>query len=639
MQMTDARTRKILIPIAIVALTLAAYGSVIARGGFLWDDDILLTKNRAIHASDGLKTFWFTAKSYDYLPITWTSLWLEWRLWGDSPTGYHVTNAVMHALSAVLLWALLRELGVPGALLAAAIFAVHPVCAASVAWISERKNTLSMIFYLLTLIAYIRFDARAGRRWYVLAILAFAAALLSKSSVIMAPAVLLGIVLWRRGGKIARRDIAALAPLFVLSALFAAVTIFFQKHAIGPIAARPEGFFSRLAAAGMVPWFYLYKALLPIKLIMVYPRWDVDPALPLSYVPGVVLLGCVALFFVFRRTWGKWLLAGSGYFLVTLFPVLGFFEMSFARKSLVADHLQYVSIIAPIVLVSAAGWRALSRLTGKAGKVAARVAPVAVVAVLAGLTFNYGFVFASAETMWADVLAKNPRCPEAQYEAGIRATNEGRPLEAIDHYLRAIELREDYAEAHNNLGHVYMSQGNVPRAGYHFALAVKYLPSGYRARFNLALAQYRIGATRQAAENLRKVVADAPQFPPALNNLARILAADPDDNLRSGAEAVTLARKACQMTAPSDPALADRMHTLAMAYAETGQFDLAIQTARSAADFARQVGDLEQEKEILATIALCEKNTPVRLKKPTPPVPGSASRPDAATAPASEPAD
>jgi len=440
---------------------------------------------------------------------------------------------------------------------------------------------------------------------------------------------MLGISWWRRG-RLTRRDLLATAPLFVLSALLAVVTIWFQHHhAIGSIPTRPEGFLSRLAAAGMVPWFYLYKVLVPVNLSMIYPRWHVDVGSVLSYLPGIALLGCLGVCWIYRRTWGRWPLAGLGCFVVVLFPVLGFFEMAFARKSLVADHLQYVAIIGPITLVAAAGWTIGKRLTGEGGRAARFIVAGSLLATLSVLTFMQGFVFTSAEAMWTDVLKKNPDCPEAHYEIALRLTDEGRLQEALDHYLKAIALRADYSEAHNNLGDLYIRLGDIPHAGYHFAMAIRYTPGNYRARFNLALTQYRVGATHAAAENLRRVVAGSPDYPPALNTLAKILAADPDEGLRNGPDAVSLARRACRLTAPTDPILADRMNTLAMAYAESGQFDLAIQTAQTAAEIARNTGDENFEKEILWRIEQYKEGKPARIRIawPGPPASGQASQP------------
>lgn len=602
-----------LIAAALIALTLTAYASTIRYGGFLWDDNILLTENAFIKAGDGLSRFWFTTESYDYLPLTWTTLWLEWRLWGNHPTGYHVTNVLLHALSAVLLWRLLRELRLPGAALAAAIFAVHPVCAASVAWISERKNTLSMVFYLLTLLAYARFDAGRGKRWYLLAILAFAAALLSKAQVIMAPVVLLGLAWWRRN-KIATRDVLAVAPLLALSAIFAGITIWFQHHhALGRGSPRPEGFFSRLAAAGMIPWFYLSKALVPVNLTMVYPRWNVDPTLVQSYVPGAALLAALGIFWIFRKHWGRPMLATLGYFVVVLFPVLGFFVMSFHRKSLVADHLQYVALPGPIVLVAAAGWHLVHRLGSKAWRILGGVLATGVLSALSAMTYSRGLTLSSLRTLWADVLAKNPTCPEAYYERATYLTDEGKLPEAMEAYQTAIRLRENYSEAYNNLGYLYTRMGNIPKVLFYMEQAVKFGPENHRARFNLALAQYQTGVSRKAAENLRRLLEVYPDDVLVLNFLAVILASDPDPSLRNGPEAITLALKACRLTPPRDPDLADRLATLAMAYAETGQFDRALETAQSAETLAQQQGNETSRKTILVHIGSYKQREPVRI--------------------------
>ncbi|MCJ7543905.1 MAG: tetratricopeptide repeat protein [Phycisphaerae bacterium] len=640
--------------VGLVLLTLAAYGSVIRHGGFVWDDDILLTANPAIPRADGLAIFWWPVRydrvlaraAPDYWPLTWTTLWLEWRIWGNHPTGYHVTNILLHALSAVLLWRVLKALALPGAILAAAIFAVHPVCVPSVAWIGERKNTLSMVFYLLTLLAYARFDAQHLKRWYLLAVLAFAAAMLSKTQVIMAPVLLLGLAWWRRG-RVTRRDVLAVAPLLALAAGAAAVTLWFHRqYALGSIPARPEGFFSRLAAAGMIPWFYLSKALVPVNLIMVYPRWNVSAAHPLSYVPGAALAAALVALWLLRKTPARALLAALGYSVIMLFPVLGFFEMSFAQISLVSDHLQYAALPGPIALVAVAVWLGMRRMRSPGWRLAGGAACVAVVLLLAGLTYARGLVFSSGRALWADVLTKNPSSPEAHYETGMHLTDDadqkraaGDPSaatallhEALEHYQEAIRLRPDYSEAHNNIGHIYIRLQDLPHAGYHFARAVEIRPDNQAARMNLAIAQYRIGATWNAADNFRRVLLSSPDYAPALMHLARILAADRDQRLRDGPQAVSLAQKACRLSPPGDALRVDCIDTLAMAYAEVGQFDRAIQTALQAAALARQIGRPALADEILARVALYERRQPVRILVSPPTLPAAPTAQSSTTA-------
>ena len=189
--------RRVLPAIVIVAVTLLAYLPAM-RGGFFWDDEIFLTHNKLIASADGLRQFWLTTQAPDYFPLTSSALWVEWRLWGNHAAGYHVVNVLLHAIAAVLLWRALLRLRIPGAWLAGLLFGVHPVAAASAAWITELKNTLSLALYLLSLLAWLVYDERGGGRPYVLALALFLLALLAKTSVVMLPPVLLLCAWWRR---------------------------------------------------------------------------------------------------------------------------------------------------------------------------------------------------------------------------------------------------------------------------------------------------------------------------------------------------------------------------------------------------------------------------------------------------------
>lgn len=342
--------------ILITFATLIIYIPAI-RGGFIWDDDAFVTENPLIHSHDGLYRFWCTTEAPDYFPLTSTTLWLEWRLWGNNAAGYHVVNVLLHILNALLIWLALKRLKIPGAWLAAFIFAVHPVNVESVAWITERKNLLPMFFYLCSILLYLKFEENQTKWVYGLSLGAFLLALLSKPSVVMLPLVLLGCVWWQRR-RIALNDLFRAIPFFLLSLIMGLVTLWFQYHnAIGSTIVRDDSFLSRLAGAGWAVWFYIYKTVFPFNLSFVYPRWEITDSSLVSFVPILLLLSLLIILFRYRNSWGSPFLFGLGYFVVTLFPVLGFFNIYFMKYSLVADHWQYTSIIGIIALLVGIGAR------------------------------------------------------------------------------------------------------------------------------------------------------------------------------------------------------------------------------------------------------------------------------------------
>jgi len=280
----------------LVLAVLVVYWPAL-RGAFLWDDFLVVHRNPLVTGELGPGAIWFRMD----FPLTYVAFWLEWLAWGNHPAGYHVVNILLHATGALLLWRVLAQLKAAAPWLAAMIFAVHPVCVASVAWISELKNTLSLPFFLLSLLWYVQFDSdlrtsdfglRTSTRYW-LSLLAFVLALLSKTSTVMLPFVLVGCAWWQRG-RITWRDWWRTSPFFALALAFGLMSIWFQTHgAITGATVQSENFWGRLAGAGMALWFYLGKALLPLNLSMIYPRWQIDAAAPVSYLP--LLLWCAAL--------------------------------------------------------------------------------------------------------------------------------------------------------------------------------------------------------------------------------------------------------------------------------------------------------------------------------------------------------
>jgi len=268
---------------ALVLLTLVAYVPVMTRGGFVWDDDDYVTENPTLRDVRGLARIWLEpGATPQYYPMTFTSLWLDHHLWGDRPAGYHVVNVALHAANAVLLWRVLALLSLPGAWLAAAIFAVHPVHVESVAWIAERKNVLSGLFYLLTVLLYLKAQDGGPRRRWMLAgsVGMFALALVSKASVMVLPAALVVLDIYplrrlggsREGliGRAARAVWLEKIPFAILGLGGAIVTYYAQKVNLFitpleryPLSARPAMVFYSL-------WFYLGKTAVPQALSPLY---------------------------------------------------------------------------------------------------------------------------------------------------------------------------------------------------------------------------------------------------------------------------------------------------------------------------------------------------------------------------------
>ncbi len=533
----------------IVVLTIGAYWPA-THAGFIWDDKPLITENRLVRAGDGLRRFWFTTEPPDYYPLTWSVWWLEWRLWGNNPTGYHLLNVLLHAANAVLVWQALQRLKVAGAWVAALVFAVHPVNVATVAWISEQKNTLSLLFFLIACLLYLRFDDESRRRWYWLSLAAFLLALLSKTAVVMLPVVLLLCVWWRRR-QLRTKDWLLSAPFFLVSLVFGLVTIWFQsQRALEGAVVRPEGFWERLAAAGWVPWFYLWKALWPVDLMVIYPKWRVEPSQWLSYAPGLAWLICFAVCYRKRTSWGRPLLFGLGYFVGMLFPVLGFFDQGFYVYALVADHWQYHAIIGVIAVVVAA-WGPLLRGNWQHGIGAA------VVLLLAVGTWKRAGVYKHDETLWLDNVARNPsawtynnlanslreagKTAEAlpyferavqlgpdlapiRYNYGVALRLAGRIQEEIAQYRRALEINPKYAEVHYNLGLALWQAGNQAEAMRHWELAVQSKPDMTDAHNNLGVALGRIGRAEEELWHYQQAVRIDPTYAKARNNLADALA-------------------------------------------------------------------------------------------------------------------
>jgi tetratricopeptide (TPR) repeat protein len=501
----------------LIAATLVVY-LPIWHAGFIWDDDILLTANPLVRDPHGWYRIWFATTTPDYFPMTATSFWLEWRLWGMNATGYHVTNVLLHAANAILLWRVLARLEIPGAKLASAIFALHPVNIASVAWIAERKNTLAMFFFLWALLCYLKFDDTKLRRWYWISLGTFILALLSKTAAAPLPLVLIGIGWWRHG-QVGRKDILRTTAFFAVAGLLAIVTIWFQYHnAISHDIVRTDGFWSRLAIAGHAAWFYFYKAVFPVGLVPVYPRWQPGIVNLLSFIPALLLALGFVLCWRYRAGWGKPLLFGLGYSVVMLLPVLGFLNIYFFRYSLVADHWQYFAIIGVITLTAAGITTVLSSF------IKLRTVFCGALLLLLGiLTWRQVQIYHNAETLWEATLAGNPNCAVAHDGLGVVLLQSGVANEAIPHFRQAIQIMPDYAQAYYNLGNALAQEGSLDEAMTNYQAALQINPHYAVAYNNLGSVLAQEGSLDEAMTNYQAALQINPHYAVAYNNLGSVL--------------------------------------------------------------------------------------------------------------------
>ena len=536
--------RRIGLAALLVAVGLAVYLPSL-RNGFVWDDDSFLTKNALIKAPDGLARFWFTTQATDYWPVTSTSLWLEWRLWGLHPAGYHVTNLALHLAEVLLLWSILRRLRIPGAYLAALLFAVHPVNVETVAWIAQRKNLMAMLFYLLSVFWFLRtgWVAPPARKWglaYFLSLLAFLLALLSKGSVAPLPLVLLGVIAWQRRPQ--WRDLAGLAPFFAVAAILVGVNVWFQTHGTHEVIRQVDGA-QRLLGAAAALAFYLSKAVAPVGLIFVYPQWHVDAGAVLWWLPLIGVITATALLYMKGRTarlrsldanyavansasrsdGGTWWLgafAAWGYFVVMLLPVLGFTDVFYMRYSLVADHYQHLALIGVLALVAAGWdrWRRQPRAAAWAGAAAALA-----VGTLGILTWRQTGDYRDEETLYRTTLVRNPRSWMVYNNLGLLESAAGRKATAAQDYNEALRLNPEFAEAYLNRGELEGEQGNPAAAIADFNSGLRFRPNYPEAHYNIGNILHGLGRNAEAVAEYDQALRLRPSYPEVENNLGATL--------------------------------------------------------------------------------------------------------------------
>ncbi len=522
----------------VLVLAILTVYSPAFHGKFIWDDARYVEHNLALRSTEGLEQIWTSLRTEpQYYPLTHTSYWLEYQLSAKDANGqadplvFHITNTALHAIAAILLWLVLRRLGLPAAWLIAAIWAVHPLQTESVAWISERKNVLSGVFFFGSILAYLMAYGIGGSGegkeqeeafpWggWTVALVLFVCALLSKTVACSMPAVVLLLVWWKRG-RVPMRQVLALLPFFVIGAGFALMTAGLEVSQVRAVgndwALTPAG---HVLVAGRAIWFYAAKNIWPYPLSFSYFKWHVDASQPWQWVfpAGVVLV--IAGLFALRRRIGRGPVVAALIFCGVLVPALGFFNIYPMRYSYVADHFQYLAGPALIAVVVVAVVKLVRLMLAGSGKLHDRPAPYVlsaiVLVVLGGMSFVRAQVFTGMIPLWRDVVVKNPDSWMGHYNLGTAlmkdADEPGHTLEertkmldeAAAQFALTVQIRPQHDNAYNNWGKVLYEQGHPDAALAKFHKAIEIDPTNIAVVQNIAAVVAGKGDYAQAESLLR----------------------------------------------------------------------------------------------------------------------------------------
>ena len=538
--------------LALGLLVVVPYLPAMLWGGFVWDDSIFINADPVREVS-GLWQIWFAPSAIEgeghYWPLVYTTFWLEHKLWGYAPTGYHIVNVLLHLANTLLVWHLVRRLAMPGAWMVAAVFAVHPLHVESVAWVIERKDVLSGLFYLMAVLAWMRFVEKPRSRWYVWSLALYAAALLSKSIAITLPVALL-IWHWWKQEHVTSTDLLRLVPFCMVGLVITVSDLSFA----GILDDKSLGYSltERTLIAARALWFYAGKLLWPSGLAVTYPLWDIRVGDPLAWTYLIAAVAVVVALWHFRPQIGRGPLAGALFFAVTLSPVLGFVDYGYMQYAFVADRFQYLAGIGVMAVVIGSAAYGVGRLPDLYKKGGLGVAAVVLV-VLGVLTWRQASIWKDDETLNRHIITFNPQARDAYLRLGRALYKQARYEEALEAARTAVEQRPDFAPARVNLGLTLNELGRFGEAEIHLRRAIALDPQAQDAHLNLGSVLYKQGQYEEALEVARVAVEQAPNFFKAHINLGAVLS-----ELDRFEEAETHLRRALALN-PQDTDLSQKL--------------------------------------------------------------------------------
>ena len=458
------------------------------NGGFVWDD-VAFTEAWPIKNLSGIWQIWFEprtliANEAHYWPVLYTTLWLDHVLWGLDPAGYHTVNVLLHLTVTLLLWRLLLRLAVPGAWVAAAVFAVHPLHVESTAWVIGRKDLLASLFYLACVLTYLRFVADRRRGHYVGAMVLFVLGLLSKAIVVTLPVSLL-IWHWWKQGRITRTDVARVVPFLVVGLCIVIADWSYYKGRDDT--AFDYSLIQRALIAAHALWFYVGKLVWPTELAVIYPRWDITVSDPLAWGYVLAVIAVAVLLWNFQHRIGRGPLAGALFFVVTLSPTLSFVDYGYMSFSFVADRYQYLAGSGVIAVLVGAAAHGTSRLPGpwRMGVQALTVVPLVI---LGTITWYQAGIYRDNATFYTHVASINPKARLVHLVLGLEHHKQGRYDEALAAYRTEYRLAQEQqppdqyrmSNAHLGIGSIAEKQGRLEEAEEHYRSGITFPEAFHR---------------------------------------------------------------------------------------------------------------------------------------------------------------
>src|SRR5213082_59143 len=602
------RWQAVSVCICLAVLTWIVFGQTLWHDFINYDDPRYVYENTKITSGlsvSGIAWAFTHIHSMNWHPLTTISHMLDCQLYALRPVWHHFTNVLLHTIAVLLLFLALQQM--TGAFwqsaFVAAVFAIHPLRVESVAWIAERKDVLSGVFFMLMLLAYVHYVRSPSVRRYLVVVFVLACGLMSKPMLVTLPFVLLLLDYWpldRIRGQLRRRMLEKI-PLIALSAISSVATFVAQKGAVGWTEQLP--ILERIDNAVVSYVLYIWQMLWPLRLAVFYPH--PENRLPLwEIICSLLFLISISVVAIALRKQRPYLITGWFWYLGMLVPVIGLVQVGWQGR---ADRYTYLPQIGLYIAVTwgiadvTAAWRWQREIL------------TAGTAIVVGLLSWRASVQASywrdSETLFTHALAVTSNNDVAENNLGIVFLQKGNLDEAISLLQAAVDLRPENSPAHENLAKALLQKGQVTDALVHYRRLLELQPDNIEVHNIVGTVLIQQGQAREAVEEWQKVLAIQPDNGNAMSNLAWVFATSPDDSLRDGAKAVQLAEQAMRISGGRIPII---FRTLAAAYAENGRFSEAIQTAQQGIKLANSQGNSELAAELNGNIALYQEQRPLR---------------------------